>query len=212
MTRVVIADDHGVVRTGLQALLLTDPEMDVVGLAADGDEAIELVLRHEPDVVLMDLSMPGTDGLTATKRILAAAPSTRIVVLTSFAERKVVLDALDAGAIGYLLKTGDSADVIRAVRAAARNEYPIDPRVAHVIVNARPDREAPPLTERERDVLRLLVDGLSNGEIARRLDIAEKTVKTHLTRVYQRMGVTDRAAAAEKAVRIGLVAPPSTSS
>jgi DNA-binding NarL/FixJ family response regulator len=199
MIRVVIADDHAVVRSGLQSLLDTAGDIDVVGAASDGAEAIELVSRVEPDVVLMDLSMPGLDGVAATAAITEAHPDVAVVVLTSFAEPSRITAALDAGALGYQLKDAAPDDLIAAVRAAAAGGAPLDPRAARVLL----DRKAPPasqepsaLSAREQEVLLLVKAGLANKQIGRRLGIAERTVKAHLTNIFGRIGVTDRTQAA----------------
>jgi DNA-binding NarL/FixJ family response regulator len=199
MIRVVIADDHAVVRSGLQSLLDTAGDIDVVGAASDGAEAIELVSRVEPDVVLMDLSMPGLDGVAATAAITEAYPDVAVVVLTSFAEPSRITAALDAGALGYQLKDAAPDDLIAAVRAAAAGGAPLDPRAARVLL----DRKAPPasqepsaLSAREQEVLLLVKAGLANKQIGRRLGIAERTVKAHLTNIFGRIGVTDRTQAA----------------
>jgi DNA-binding NarL/FixJ family response regulator len=195
--RVVLADDHGVIRDGLGRLISALDDIELVGLAADGGEAVERCREVEPDVVLMDLEMPRMDGIEATRRILAERPDTAVLVLTSFSDRRRILGALDAGARGYLLKDVSSDAVADAIRAAARGEAPLDPRAARTILTARAERD--PLTgcsPREREVLGLLAEGLPNKLIARRLDISEKTVKAHLTRVFREIGVTDRTQAA----------------
>lgn len=201
MIRVAIVDDHAVVRQGLEQLLTGEDDIEVVGTAANGEAAHALLSTSAPDVFLMDLSMPGTDGVEATRRILADAPEVHVVVLTSFADRQRILDALEAGASGYLLKDGDPAQVAEAVRVAAAGESPLDPKAARVLLDAR--REGQPaaaaagkLTAREREVLDLVGQGLANKQIARRLGIAERTVKAHLTSVFQAIGVTDRTQAA----------------
>lgn len=195
--RILIADDHTVVRTGLGALLGANADMVVVASAANGEEAHRLAVEHRPDVVLMDLSMPEVDGIEATRRILGDDPGITVLVLTSFSDRARVLEALDAGALGYLLKDSEPDDLLRAVRAAARGEAPIDPRVTRALLERRASGRAPTeLTEREREVLALVAQGLANKLIARRLGIAEKTVKAHLTNVFARIGVTDRTQAA----------------
>jgi DNA-binding NarL/FixJ family response regulator len=196
--RVVIVDDHAVVRSGLQSLLDTAEEIDVVGAASDGSEAIEVVGSTTPDVVLMDLSMPGVDGVEATAAITQAHPEVAVVVLTSFSEPSRITAALEAGAIGYQLKDAAPDDLIAAVRAAAAGGAPLDPRAARVLL----DRRAPgtqgmaALSAREQEVLRLVTAGLANKQIARRLGIAERTVKAHLTNIFGRIGVTDRTQAA----------------
>jgi DNA-binding NarL/FixJ family response regulator len=203
--RVLLADDHDVVRRGLTALLGGASGFVVVGAASDGDEAVALAAVHEPDVVLMDLSMPGVDGIEATRRLTAAQPDARVVVLTSFSDRDRILDALDAGAVGYLLKDAEPDELLRGIEAAARGESPLAPKAARAVLTARAEgRPATELTAREQEVLALLAQGLANKQIARRLGIAEKTVKAHLTSVFQRIGVTDRTQAALWAQRQGI--------
>jgi DNA-binding NarL/FixJ family response regulator len=197
MIRVAIVDDHALVRTGLQQLLSAEQDIEVVGVAGDGAEGHELVVRLAPDVVLMDLSMPQVDGIEATRRIADDAPGVHVVVLTSFADRRRVLDALEAGAVGYLLKDADPAEVAAAVRAAAAGESPLDPKAARVLVDARrAPRATVGLTTREQEVLGLVAEGLANKHIARRLGITERTVKAHLTKVFSAIGVADRTQAA----------------
>jgi DNA-binding NarL/FixJ family response regulator len=197
--RVVIADDHAVVRRGLAQLLAAEDDIEVVGLAQDGAEAHALLASAAPDVFLMDLSMPGVDGVEGTRRILADAPDAHVVVLTSSTERAQVLAALDAGASGYILKDAEPEGVAAAVRAAAAGQSPLDPRAARELLDAkggrRPAADAG-LSAREREVLELVGQGLANKQIARRLGIAERTVKAHLTAVFQAIGVTDRTQAA----------------
>jgi DNA-binding NarL/FixJ family response regulator len=205
MIRLVIADDHAVVRTGLAQLLASLEDVELVGAAADGDEAVALCREQEPDVVLMDLEMPRVDGIAATRRIREAQPDIAIVVLTSFSDRKRILDALDAGAAGYLLKDVEPEELARAIRAAGRGDAPLDPKAARELLSAR--RESGPdeaLSEREREVLLMVAEGLPNKLIARRLEISEKTVKAHLTSVFRSIGVTDRTQAALWAERNGL--------
>jgi DNA-binding NarL/FixJ family response regulator len=197
MIRLLLADDHAVVRDGLRQLLAQVDDLDVVAAAANGEEAVALAAEHAPDVVLMDLEMPVLAGSEATRRIVAARPETRVVVLTSFADRERILDALDAGAVGYLLKDADPEELVRGVRAAARGESPLHPRVASALVAERAGRRATiELTDREREVLELVGAGLPNKVIARRLGISEKTVKAHITRSFEAIGVTDRTQAA----------------
>jgi DNA-binding NarL/FixJ family response regulator len=205
MIGVVIVDDHALVRAGLAELLEGDEQIHVVGTAANGEEAIEVAERERPDVVLMDLSMPGMGGAEATRRLLAGGTEARVVVLTSLSARERILDALDAGAIGYLLKDADPDELIRGVHAAARGESPLSPRAAHELLAARIDRKpAVKLSAREREVLELVGQGLPNKLIARRLEISEKTVKAHLTQVFLQLGVTDRTQAALWLERNGL--------
>ena len=196
MIRVLIAEDHAVVRSGLERLLATTPDIEVVAGAADGEEAVALAAEHRPDVVRMDLSMPNVDGIEATRRILDESRQVQVVVLTSISDREKIKAALDAGAIGYLLKDAEPEDVTRGIRAAARGESPIAPKAARTLLTARGQRPGQKLSERELEVLRCVAQGLPNKLIARRLGISEKTVKAHLTRVYHQIGVTDRTQAA----------------
>jgi DNA-binding NarL/FixJ family response regulator len=200
VTRVLIADDHGVVREGLARLLPTADDLEVVATAADGAEAVALYDEHRPDVVLMDLSMPEVDGTEATRRIVASNPGAAVVILTSFSDREQILAALDAGAIGYLLKDAEPAELIDGVRAAARGESPLHPKAARELLTQR-DAGAPPpaepdLTTREREILVQLAHGLPNKRIALDLGISEKTVKAHVTSIFNSLGVTDRTQAA----------------
>ncbi len=195
---VVIADDHAIVRQGLQQLFETAADIDVVATASNGLEAVALAAELEPDVVLMDLSMPELDGVEATRRIVTSGSRSRIVVLTSFSDESRILDALDAGAHGYLLKHIEPDALLDAVRAANAGDAPIDPRVGRVLLDNRNHASANPggLTPRETVVLELVGRGLANKQIARQLGISERTVKAHLTSVFQRLGVSDRVQAA----------------
>jgi DNA-binding NarL/FixJ family response regulator len=205
MIRVLLADDHGVIRDGLGRLISALDGVELVGVAADGAQAIEQCARLAPDVVLMDLDMPVLDGIEATRQIAAAQPGTAVVVLTAFSDRPRIMGALEAGACGYLLKDVDAEEVGEGIRAAARGESPLDPRAARTILDARtaPDPLGD-LSAREREVLALLVEGLPNKLIARRLQISEKTVKSHLTRIFRELDVTDRTQAALWAERHGV--------
>jgi DNA-binding NarL/FixJ family response regulator len=196
--RVLIAEDHAMVRAGLTELLANRDDVEVVGEAANGQEAVERATELAPDVVLMDLSMPEVDGIQATRRICEAVPATHVVVLTSFSDRERILEALDAGAVGYLLKDLEPEELHRGILAAARGESPLAPKAAQAVISARADARPATveLTEREREVLGLVAEGLPNKLIARRLEISEKTVKAHLTRVFQTINVTDRTQAA----------------
>jgi DNA-binding NarL/FixJ family response regulator len=195
--RVLLAEDHRLVRAGLEKLLATAADIEIVGGAADGAEAIELAAKTRPDVVLMDLSMPNVDGIEATRTIVAANEDIQVVVLTSLTDRDRILAALDAGAIGYLLKDAEPDEVIRGIRAAARGESPLAPKAARAVLTARAEREETTgLSDREREVLQCVAEGMPNKLIARKLGISEKTVKGHLTRVFQQIGVTDRTQAA----------------
>jgi len=205
MIRVLIADDHGVVREGLSRLLQAADGIEVAGVAADGEDAVAQAQAVAPDVVLMDLDMPGVDGIEATRRIAAGDGTAAVLVLTSFSDQPRILGAIEAGAVGYLLKDASSEDVVAGIRAAARGESPLDPRAARTVLDARaaPDPLAP-FSQRERDVLELLAAGLPNKLIARRLEISEKTVKSHLTRIFRELGVSDRTQAALWAERHGI--------
>jgi DNA-binding NarL/FixJ family response regulator len=196
--RVLIADDHPVVRRGVTELLAAADDIEVIGAAVDGAEAVALAATHRPDVVLMDISMPNVDGIEATRTVVAAWPEAKVVALTSFDDRERIVAVLDAGAVGYLLKDAEPEELLRGVRAAARGESPLDPKAARVVLSARPQPHAAEasLTAREREVLALVAGGLANKAIARRMGISEKTVKAHLTSVFGRIGVTDRTQAA----------------
>jgi len=196
--RVLVVDDHVIVRNGLAQLLATTDEFELVGAAGDGREALEMLPVLHPDVVLMDLSMPGMDGVEATQRIAAAYPGVKIVILSSFSEHQRVLAALDAGAEGYVLKHADPEQILAAIDAVHRGGAPIDPQVARVLLDVK--RNAPTargvLTDREEEVLRLVQSGLANKQIGRQLGISERTVKAHLTKIFQTLGVADRTQAA----------------
>jgi DNA-binding NarL/FixJ family response regulator len=196
--RVLVVDDHDVVRAGLRLLLSGFDDVECVGEAAEGEAAVALTASTLPDVVLMDLSMPGVDGVAATARITLAHPDVRVVVLTTVADRTQVMAAIDAGAIGFLLKDADPDTLHDGIRSAHRGEAPIDPRAALALISRRrePVTQASALTGREVEVLELVGEGLTNRLIARRLGISEKTVKTHLTSVFTTIGVTDRVQAA----------------
>jgi DNA-binding NarL/FixJ family response regulator len=203
--RVVLCDDHVMVREGLKRVIEAVEEIEVVASTADGEEGVDATVRLRPDVVLMDLAMPRLDGVEATRRIVAHAPESRVLVLTSFAESARVLEALDAGAAGYILKDAAAHELIRAIRAAASGESPLDPRAARAVVSRHAAGDpARGLSEREREVLALVAEGLATKVIARRLEITEPTVRAHLTRIYRHIGVTDRTQAALWAVSRGL--------
>ena len=196
MTTVLLVDDHPLVRAGLTALVATTDDLRVVGGASGGEEAVVLAATLQPDVVLMDLSMPGMDGVEATRRILALSEDMRVVVLTSFADHDRVTDALAAGAVGYLLKDGDPREVLAGIRSAALGHAPIDPRVACALLPSHAPRLRDSLSDREVQVLRLVSRGLANRQIGRALGISENTVKVHLGNLFRRIGVTDRTSAA----------------
>jgi DNA-binding NarL/FixJ family response regulator len=197
--RVLLVDDHALVRQGLRAVLATTAECEVVGEAATGEEAVERASDLHPDVVVMDLSMPGAGGVEATRRLRAELPDVRVLVLTTFSDDDRVRAALAAGATGYLLKDAAPEDVVAAVRSTARDETPVDPRVARALLPgaAASGRAAgPELPPRERDVLVRIARGLSNRQIATELGIAERTVKVHVGSLFRRIGVADRTSAA----------------
>jgi DNA-binding NarL/FixJ family response regulator len=205
MIRVALADDHRVVRVGLEQLLGTFDDVEWVGSADGGEAAVVLCVDARPDVLLLDLQMPDVDGIEATRRLRTAAPETQVVVFTSFSDRDGIVRALDAGAVGYLLKDAEPDEIHAAIRAASRGESPLAPRAAAALLADRRSRSSSQveLSPREREVLQLVIDGLANKQIARRLGISEKTVKGHLTNVFQRIGVTDRTQAALWAERTG---------
>jgi DNA-binding NarL/FixJ family response regulator len=195
--RVVVVDDHELVRAGLLELLGSTADLDVVGTAVDGESALDVVSAQLPEVVLMDLSMPGIGGIVATREILARHPSVRVVALTSSSDSTEVLGALDAGAIGYLLKDATPEELRDGIRVAARGDSPLSPKAARAVVAARGEQQKEPeLSTREREVLTCVAGGLPNKLIARDLGISEKTVKAHLTSIFQQIGVTDRTQAA----------------
>ncbi|MBB5119015.1 LuxR family transcriptional regulator [Streptomyces eurocidicus] len=207
MIRILLVDDHPVVREGLRGMLDVQPDLEVVGGASSGPEGVALCARLEPDIVLMDLRMPGGDGVEATRKIRAAHPGTRVVVLTTYETDRDILRAVEAGAAGYLLKDASSGDLADSVRAAARGETVLAPTVAAALVSrlrgGEPDR--PQLSQRELEVLRLVAEGCTNSEIGRRLFVGESTVKTHLLRSFNKLGVSDRTAAVTRAMQYGLL-------
>jgi DNA-binding NarL/FixJ family response regulator len=204
MIRVAVVDDHGVLRDGLAGVIAVQPDLELVATAADGAEAVAVCRSAAPDVVLMDLEMPVLDGIEATRQILADAPGTAVLVLTSFSDRRRITGALDAGAVGYLLKDASAEEVVRGIRTAAEGGSPLDPRAARSLLEAKnaPDPFAG-ISPREREVFALLLDGMPNKLIARRLEISEKTVKSHLTSIFRQIGVTDRVQAVLWAERQG---------
>jgi len=196
MIRVLVVDDHRLVRAGLITLLEAAGDIEVAGEAADGRQALEAARAVAPDVVLMDLSMPVLDGVTATRLLLQERPQARVVALTSFSDRQRVNDVLAAGAIGYLLKDSRPDELLAAVRSAAEGHAPLDPRVAGALLPGREPPAADLLSEREKQVLRLAAAGLANKQIARRLGISESTVKVHIGNIFRQIGVRDRTSAA----------------
>ncbi|GAA5118376.1 response regulator transcription factor [Alloalcanivorax gelatiniphagus] len=212
--RVVLADDHAVVRRGLAGLIESTDDLEVVAVAGDGSEAVDLVREHRPDVAVMDLQMPVLDGVEATRAIVAEQLGTEVLVLTSFSDHARIDAAVEAGAVGYLLKDAEPEALLDGIRAVARGESPLDPRAARRLLSrasgsgavaAPGDEGSAGLSPREAEVLRLVVEGLLNKQIAQRLGITERTVKAHLTSAYQRIGVADRTQAALWAERHGLV-------
>jgi two-component system, NarL family, response regulator LiaR len=204
--RVLLADDHRIVREGLRRFLGRDPELTVVGEAPDGAEAVELSRQLRPDVVLMDLLMPVMDGIAAISAIRNELPETEVIALTSVLESAAVVGAVRAGAIGYLLKDIQAPELRRAIKAAAAGQVQLTPQAtAYLMHEVRTPEATEALTEREREVLRLLVQGRSNKEIARDLQIAEDTVKTHVKHILAKLGVQSRTQAVLCAMRLGLV-------
>lgn len=208
MIRVLVADDHPVLRQGMVALLSTHDDMAVVGEAADGAEALALAGRLLPDVVLMDLRMPNVDGASATADIVRRHPSVRVLVVTTYDTDADILRAVEAGAIGYVLKDTPVADLVAAVRAAARGETVLAPRVAGRLLQRVRSPQPESLTPRELEVLGCVARGLSNAEVGRELHIGEATVKTHLLRAFAKLGVDDRTAAVTVAIERGHLPAP----
>jgi DNA-binding NarL/FixJ family response regulator len=206
--RVLVADDHPVVRAGLAAMLSAEPGLDVVGEAASGEEAVLLAARHRPAVVLTDLRMPGSGGLAAIRRITAELPGVRVVVLTTYDSDADILPAVEAGAAGYLLKDTPRAALVDAIFAAARGETVLAPVVAGRLVTRLRGPQPESLSARETAVLAAAARGLTNAQIGRELFISEATVKTHLLRAYAKLGVSSRTAAVTKAIEAGLLPAP----
>lgn len=218
--RVLIVDDHPMVRQGLHTFLELHQEIEVVGEAADGLQAVEQVCQLQPDVVLMDLVMPHLDGIAATRQIRSFSPTTQVLALTGFAEDDKVFPAIEAGALGYLLKDVNPDDLVKAIQAAQRGEVPLHPNITKKLMQQVAARAGQPptiertevgetdlaeLTERELEVLRLIATGLNNREIAQRLIISEKTVKTHVSNILTKLHLADRTQAAIYALKVGLV-------
>lgn len=224
MTRVLIADDEPLVRAGVRAVLSTDPRITVVAEAADGREAVDAVRRHRPDIAVLDIRMPGLDGITAAAQIQRIAPGTGLIVLTTFGEDDYILRALSGGVTGFLIKSGDPEELIAGVHAVAGGAAYLSPKVTARVVahlansrpwaatDSRPSARArvETLTVRERQVLALLGTGLTNGQIARRLNVVEGTVKAHVSSILATLGVDNRAAAAVVAYEAGLGSPDTT--
>ncbi|MBZ0286650.1 MAG: response regulator transcription factor [Anaerolineae bacterium] len=204
--RLLLVDDHAVVRQGLRMFLSLDPDFEIVGEATDGNAALRLARELQPDVVLMDLLMPGMDGIEATGILRKEMPDIEVIALTSVLEDSSVVGAIRAGAIGYLLKDTEANELIRSIKAAAEGQVQLSPQAAARLMREVRAPESPEaLTERETEVLRLLAQGQSNKEIARALSIGEKTVKTHVSSILGKLNVSSRTQAALYAVRIGLV-------
>ena len=217
--RVLVVDDEELVRTGLRMILEVEPDLEVVGTAADGAEAVAAVAEHAPDVVLMDIRMPRVDGLEAVRRLLRSEPpaTCRVVILTTFDLDEHVYEALSAGASGFLLKDAPAGQLVHAIRVVAAGDALLDPSVTRRLIStfsrppAAPDRDRlGDLTPREAQVLTLLAEGLSNAEIAQRLYVGESTVKTHVARILTKLAVRDRVQAVVAAYRCGLVRPEAT--
>lgn len=212
--RLLIADDHPIVRQGLLAFLQTQPEVEIVGEAVDGEDAVRAVERLLPDIVLIDIVMPKIDGIEAIRRIRDVSPSTRAIVLTSFADDDKIVSAVKAGAAGYLLKDARPQELIEAIRAVARGEVLLQPAIAARLIRelsrSSQDAAVEVLTARELDVLRLIANGRSNKEIAQDLVLSEKTVKTHVSNILAKLHLADRTQAALYAVRQRIVDPNAT--
>jgi DNA-binding NarL/FixJ family response regulator len=196
MITVLVVDDHPMVRAGLSNLIATTEDLEGVGEAADGEQAVTMAEQHLPDVILMDLSMPTVDGVEATRRIVRDHPEIRVVVLTSFADKKRVSEAVAAGAVGYLLKDCEPGEVLAAIRSASQGHAPVDARVAGALLPSPAPRVEDSLSARELEVLRLVAKGLANKQIGGILGISERTVKVHVGNIFRRLGVADRASAA----------------
>ncbi|MEU7904500.1 response regulator transcription factor [Actinoplanes sp. NPDC049118] len=205
MIRLILVDDHPVVRHGLRGMLEAEPDLTVVGEAASGPGGVALAAGLRPDIVLMDLRMPGGDGVEATARIHATVPGVRVLVLTTYESDRDILRAIEAGAGGYLLKDASPAELAAAVRAAARGETVLAPSVASTLVRQVRGPAPPALSAREAQVLGLVAQGLTNADIGRALFITEATVKTHLLRAFAKLEVADRTAAVTRAMGLGLI-------
>ena len=196
MIRVLLVDDHTLVRAGLQRLLAQTSDIEVVAVAERGEEAVTLATELLPDVILMDVSMPGQSGIESTRKICESQHDAAVIMLTASTDRQQIIEAFDAGAVGYLVKDSDPSVLIEGVRAAANGDAPLDPRAARAVLDSRRRDNGPSLSVRETEVLRLVSDGTANKLIARRLGISESTVKAHLTSVFSELGVSDRTQAA----------------
>lgn len=205
MIRILVADDHPIVRGGIVSLLETAPDMEVVGQASTGLEAVSLALGLGPDLVLMDLRMPGLDGDQATARILAERPDTRVIILTTYESDDSILGAIEAGASGYLLKAAPQEEILAGIRSVARGEVALAPSIAALLVKRVTAPPTPTLSPREAEVLALVAQGLSNPAIAAKLYVGEATVKTHLGHVFEKLDVNDRTRAVTRAMELGLL-------
>jgi two-component system, NarL family, response regulator LiaR len=205
--KVMIVDDHAVVRGGLSKFLMVNRDLELVAEASDGAEAIQLLSLHRPDVILMDLMMPGMDGVTATREIHKKNPQVKVIALTSFSEQAMVQGALQAGAIGYLQKNVSALELGNAIRSAHAGRMTLSPEAAQALAESfsRPRVPADELTEREREVLKFLVEGLNNNEIAERLVVSLGTVKFHISNIFQKLGVDNRVAAVKLAMERKLI-------
>ncbi len=205
--RVLLVDDHAVVRSGLSKFLMVNKDMQLTGEASDGNEAIQMAGAYHPDVILMDLLMPGMDGITATREIHQKYPQIKIIALTSFSEQNMVQGALQAGAIGYLQKNVTAAELASAIRSASVGRMTLSPEATQVLANSVTQSHLPgnELTQRERDVLRCMVDGLNNGEIAEKLVVSLGTVKFHISNIFQKLGVDSRVEAVKLAIEQKIV-------
>jgi len=200
--KILLVDDHAVVRSGLSKFLMVNKDLKLVGEASDGAEAVQMTSLHKPDVVLMDLMMPGMDGITATREINKKYPKTKVIALTSFAEQNLVQGALQAGAISYLQKNVTAKELGDAIRSAHIGKMTLSPEAAQVLANsvAQPQIPGEQLTERERDVLKCMVDGLNNNEIAEALVVSLGTVKFHISNIFHKLGVDSRVEAVKLAI------------
>ncbi len=205
MIRVLVADDHPIVRSGIVTLLKDATDIEVVGEAADGGEAVALAIAMKPDLVLMDLRMPVLDGDEATARILAALPAIRVVILTTYESDESILTAIEAGASGYLLKAAPQEEILAGIRSVARGEVALAPSIAALLVRRVAAPRTATLSERETQVLALVAQGNSNPAIARQLFLSEATIKTHLLHVFEKLGVSDRTRAVTLAMELGLL-------
>ena len=205
--KILLVDDHAVVRSGLSKFLLVNNDMQMIGEASDGEEALHKISLYKPDIVLMDLMMPGMDGITATREIKKKYPQVKVIALTSFAEQNMVQGALQAGAIGYLQKNVSAMELGHAIRSACEGRMTLSPEATQILVNsvAQPQIEGEQLTERERDVLKCMVDGLNNNQISEKLVVSLGTVKFHVSNIFQKLGVDSRVEAVKLAIEQKLV-------